>query len=115
TEQYTTAFAKMSAHVSTPPPSLAERASGVPAGLVKLIDSMLAKDPAKRPQTPEQVAAKLARFAHGSDLPALAQRAAAASPPALHRIAATTSQPGTALGKTLRHRTVPLPVAIAAG
>lgn len=113
--QYTTAFAKMNAHVSAPAPSLAQRTDGLPPAVVKLVDAMLAKDPAKRPQTAEQVATELARFVTGSDLPALLQRALETSPAMAARPSATTPPPVAAHSKPLRHRTVGVPVAIAAG
>ncbi len=111
--QHATAFAKMTAHVSTRPPSLAQHVPTAPAGLVKLVDAMLAKDPAKRPQTPQTIAEQLAAYCAGADLPQLAADAAAAekSPAASPAVVSTAphrTQP-------LRRRTVPLTVAIAAG
>lgn len=40
-------------HVDDAAPSLAERLPGAPAGLVRLVDAMLAKDPAARPRAGE--------------------------------------------------------------
>ncbi|QDS96026.1 Serine/threonine-protein kinase PknB [Roseimaritima multifibrata] len=67
-DQYQTPFAKMTAHVSAPPPRLSDQAGNVPKGLVSLVDSMLQKDLAKRPQSAVQVAEELEKFTEGSDL-----------------------------------------------
>lgn len=70
-----TAFAKMTAHVSEVPPSLGERLPGAPAALARLVDSMLAKDPSKRPSSPDRVAKALVPLAVGSDLGELVAQA----------------------------------------
>jgi WD40 repeat protein len=54
---------KLLAHASRPPRPLAEVRRDVPAGLVRVVERMTAKDPAKRYQTPAEVAAALAPFA----------------------------------------------------
>lgn len=74
-EKHGTSFAKMTAHVSEAPPSLGERLSGAPAGLVRLVDSMLAKDPSRRPSSPDVVAKALTPLAVGSDLGELVAQA----------------------------------------
>lgn len=74
-EKHGTAFAKMTAHVSEVPPSLGERLPGAPAALVRLVDSLLAKDPSKRPSSPDLVAKTLAPLAVGSDLGELVAQA----------------------------------------
>lgn len=96
--QHETPFAKMTAHVSTPPPKLICSVEGVPAALEKLVESMLAKEPGARPQTPQQVADALARFATGNDLPALIERAQAASPAPQSRSAAVSHTPAPPVG-----------------
>src|SRR5690606_13066302 len=109
--EHATAFAKMTAHVSMRPPSLAQHVPAAPAGLVKLVDAMLAKDPAKRPQTPEAVAEQLAAYCAGADLQQLAADAAAAEkPPATSPATVSTTPHRT---QPLLRRTVPLSVAIA--
>ena len=70
-----TAFAKMTAHVSEEPPSLGERLPGAPASLVRLVESMLAKDPSKRPSSADAVATALTPLAVGSDLGELVAQA----------------------------------------
>lgn len=111
--QCTTAFAKMTAHVSTPPPVLNDFLPDAPAGLAKLIASMLDKDPTSRPQTPMQVAEKLKQFASDANLSGLIARAETASPER-----APTSHPETKVSsqkQSWQRRTVPLTAAIAAG
>ncbi len=111
--QCATAFAKMTAHVSSPPPVLSDFLPDAPAGLVKLVASMLDKDPTSRPQTPMQVAEKLKQFASDTNLSGLIARAETASPER-----APTSHPETKVSsqtQSWRRRTVPLTAAIAAG
>ena len=79
-QRHVTAFAKMTAHVSTEAPSLAECLHGAPAGLIRLVNSMLKKSPDARPQKPSNIAAALQSFVEGSDLPALADRAVQLEP-----------------------------------
>lgn len=74
-ERHVTAFAKMTAHVSTQPPSLVELLPGAPPALVKLVDSMLAKRPEERPQSPRSVAEQIAAFTGPSNLTQLAEKA----------------------------------------
>ncbi len=64
-EKYQTPFAKMTAHVSVTPPRLTDLLPNVPKELASLVDSMLQKDPARRPQTPMDVAQKLTSSAPG--------------------------------------------------
>jgi serine/threonine protein kinase len=80
--EYRAPLKKMEAHAREPAPPLRDRRPEVPAGLVGVLDRMLAKDPAARFATPGAVAAALAPFAAGCDLPALVAGAApAVSPP----------------------------------
>lgn len=114
--EHATVFAKMTAHVSLPPPSLAQHTVDAPAGLVKLVDSMLAKDPAKRPQTPEAIAEALVPYCHRCNLQQLAERAAATQAKVAIRPIAE-AQPGlhATQPKPQMQRSVPLYVAITAG
>ncbi|QEG02540.1 Serine/threonine-protein kinase PknB [Stieleria maiorica] len=109
-QSHQTVFAKMTAHVSEPPPSLGERAAECPSALVRLVDSMLAKDPAKRPQSPSDVAAALATWGSGHDLVRLVQAASAAE-------AQTQPLPPSTSAQTRPwyRRSVPLTIAIASG
>jgi serine/threonine protein kinase len=50
------------AHLEQPPPRVTDVRPDVPPTLANLIDRMLAKDPAERPQTPGEVAAALEPF-----------------------------------------------------
>jgi WD40 repeat protein len=54
---------KLLAHASRTPRPLAEVRRDVPPGLVRVVERMTAKEPAKRYQTPAEVAAALAPFA----------------------------------------------------
>ncbi|TWT66432.1 protein kinase domain-containing protein [Allorhodopirellula solitaria] len=74
-EHHPTPFAKMTAHVSNDPPRLCDRAANAPRELGKLLDSMLQKEPARRPQTPREVADRLAKFTDGHEVKTLLARA----------------------------------------
>src|SRR5205823_8881235 len=58
-----TAAAKLAAHRGEVPPPLTEFRGDVPAALARVVDRMLAKDPAARFQTPAEAARSLAPFA----------------------------------------------------
>ncbi len=105
-----TPFAKMTAHVSTPPPRLSDRLPQAPKELATLVDSMLQKDPDKRPQTPMEIADRLAKLAVGSDLKAVSQREVIAPPQ--QTTSPSSTNPAT---KSVLARRVPLSIAIAAG
>ncbi|WP_182866269.1 protein kinase domain-containing protein [Rhodopirellula sp. JC639] len=109
-QSHRTVFAKMTAHVSEPSPSLGERAADCPPALVRLVDSMLAKDPEKRPQSPSDVAAALATWVSGHDLVCLVKDASAAE-------AQTQPLPPSTSAQTRPwyRRSVPLTIAIASG
>ncbi len=109
-EQFTTSFAKLTAHVSTPPSSLKTLLPSCPNEVVKLVDAMLEKSPDRRPQTPGEVAQTLSRFATGSDLQELVSRADESLPSTrdLPMSTATTPQPWL-------RRPVPRSLAIACG
>ncbi len=107
---HSTPFAKMTAQVSETPPSLAERMSDCPSALVRLVDSMLSKDPDRRPQSSSDVAARLASWTTGHDLVRLVKTAS---------VAETQTHPlsvsATTRTKVWYRRSVPITVAIAAG
>lgn len=67
-DRHTTAFAKMTAHVSTSPPSLGDQLPAAPAKLTRLVESMLAKAASDRPQSAGKVAELLKPFCDGCDL-----------------------------------------------
>ena len=71
-DNHSTAFAKMSAHVSETPDSLS---GDVPSVLVKLVDKMLHKAPADRPQSPDDVLAQTQKHSGKSDLASLVLKA----------------------------------------
>ncbi len=114
--EHATVFAKMTAHVSHAPPRLADAVPEAPLALVKLVESMLAKDPARRPQSPQAVAEALAPLAGESDLRQLAARAAslAAVAPAPPSVPAP-SLSSAARRLPLLRRSVPLPIALGGG
>jgi len=58
-----TLIQKLKAHSEHAPRPLAEVRAGVPPELARLVERMMAKDPARRFQTPDEVAAALAPFA----------------------------------------------------
>jgi serine/threonine protein kinase/tetratricopeptide (TPR) repeat protein len=58
--------ATIAAHLVEPPPPIASKRRGVPAGLVRLVDDCLAKDPANRPQTAQAIVDRLAGDLGGS-------------------------------------------------
>jgi hypothetical protein len=57
------------AHMQDAPPALESLRPDVPPGLAALVARMLAKDPAERPQTPQEVAEALAPFAKAAKAP----------------------------------------------
>src|SRR5207249_2176661 len=60
-----TAVHKVLAHVEQKPRPLPELRKDVPAGLARVVERMLAKDPAQRYQTPAEVARALQPFTGG--------------------------------------------------
>ncbi|WP_372898900.1 protein kinase [Stieleria sp.] len=109
-QTHQTVFAKMTAQVSETPPSLADRVPNCPPALVRLVDSMLAKDPARRPQSPGEVAAKLATWSAGHDLVRLVEDAVALEAKTQPLPQSTTTQ-----CKPWYRRPVPITTAIASG
>ncbi|MCS7470483.1 protein kinase [Stieleria sp. ICT_E10.1] len=109
-QTHQTVFAKMTAQVSETPPSLADRVQDCPPGLVRLVDSMLAKDPSRRPQLPSDVAATLATWSAGHDLVHLVEIASACD-------ARTRPLPlsATTQTKPWYQRSVPITMAIGLG
>jgi serine/threonine-protein kinase len=62
-----TAMDKLAAHAREAPRPIAELRAGVPTELVRVLDRMLAKNPAERFQTPAEVAKALAPLAKGQN------------------------------------------------
>jgi WD40 repeat protein len=73
---YRTPLQKVEAHARAPVPAVRSARPDVPGRLAALVERMLAKNPAVRPASAAAVAEALRPFAAGSDLPALALRAA---------------------------------------
>ncbi|MCA9126608.1 MAG: protein kinase [Planctomycetales bacterium] len=113
-ENHTTAFAKMTAHVSKKPQSLAEVLPSAPRELTQLVDRMLAKDPNSRPQLPAEIVDKLKPFSTSSSLLALITRAST-----IQEVCPLTQTvehpPSLAASQYSMQRNVPRWVAIAAG
>ncbi len=65
---YTTLTAKLLAHASKTPPSLAEAHAEIPEGIVALVEQMMSKHADDRPATPGEIAKLLAPFCKGADL-----------------------------------------------
>lgn len=78
-----TAIQKVLAHLERKPKSIRDFRKEVPAELVAVLDRMLAKDPAKRYQTPAQVAEALAPFVKPAAR--AKENTAAATPPTAER------------------------------
>ena len=74
--EYSTAFAKMTAHVSATPGKLRSLRSEVPVELERLVATMLSKRPEDRPKRPDAVASTLSSFSKGCDLKSMVHRAA---------------------------------------
>jgi serine/threonine protein kinase len=66
---------KLHAQRYSAPPPIRELRPEVPESLAALLDRLLAKEPADRPQKPQEVIAALAPLSEGADLPALLRRA----------------------------------------
>ena len=113
--KYNTAFAKMTAHVSTTPATVRSLRNDVPEELSRLVASMLAKRPEDRPQTPDAIAAKLSAFAEGNNLELLARTAALVDVTQPTSDSVTTSIEPKTLTQSFWHRPVKLYLAIAAG
>jgi hypothetical protein len=111
-ERYQSVLQKMRAHLETPPAPIGRLRPEVPAGLAAVLDRMLAKDPAKRFQSPAEVAEALQPFTSGSDLACLLGPDGAANAPAAAPCAeAPTPAPGlweTASERTDRGRRWPV-------
>jgi len=114
-EDYPTAFAKMNAHVSTAAPSLATRRSDCPVEVAKLVDTMLGKQPDRRPAQPAEVATRLQKHAAGADLQALAARAADLNLTPQVEVAPPIATAARRQPLPWMRRKIPVPVAIAAG
>ncbi|MGB7342757.1 MAG: protein kinase [Pirellulaceae bacterium] len=109
--QHTTAFAKMTAHVSTSPPLVTDYRDDVPAPVQKMLASMLSKDASKRPQSPSQITQTLSRYSAGGNLIDLVKVATESSPGENAPLLSTTS----AKTQPWFKRRVPITTAIAAG
>ncbi|HRX81850.1 MAG TPA: serine/threonine-protein kinase, partial [Pirellulaceae bacterium] len=78
-EQPRTSYQRIRAHLEEPIPSIAAIRADVPPELESLLMRMLAKQPAERFQSPEELKQQLANLSAGHDLPALITAAATSS------------------------------------
>jgi serine/threonine protein kinase len=112
-DQHLTTFAKMTAHVSQSPPSLADLLPSAPRSLVQLVDSMLAKKPSNRPSSPQDIVVALATHCKEHDLKRLIHNALLLEP-VKHSIPSTSTLTKPATQSWMK-RPVPIWKAIAAG
>ncbi|MGA2621400.1 MAG: protein kinase [Thermoguttaceae bacterium] len=96
----TPAYEVMRGHIEKPPPPLRKSRSDVPAKVATVVNRMLAKDPARRFQTPAEVADALGPFAVAADLAALLDRARRTPSPALPSDPLAGTQPSLASSVT---------------
>ena len=80
-DEYDSNTKKMAAHLRDTAPPVSTLRPGLPKGVAVIVERLLAKDPAARPQTPAALMRELGPFAAGADLKALAGRGASASRP----------------------------------
>lgn len=73
--QYPTALDKMNAHVHRPAPPIGAIVPGLPAGLVAVLERMLAKQPEARFATPAEVVEAVRPFCAGADTANLVEQA----------------------------------------
>ncbi len=106
-----TPFAKMNAHVSLRPPRVVDLVPRIPVELSHFVDSMLDKDPARRPQSPADVEARLASFASDSNLMGLCTRALAVNSESTH---APRKSSALASAAPWYRRRIPVMTAVAA-
>ncbi|MEZ6129026.1 MAG: protein kinase [Planctomycetaceae bacterium] len=78
-EKYTTPIRKITAHMTSPVPSISKRRHDIPPEAEAVLNRMLAKKPEDRFQTPRDVAKALQPLAQKCNLPKLAARATAAA------------------------------------
>jgi serine/threonine protein kinase len=112
-DQHLTTFAKMTAHVSQSPPSLADLLPSAPRSLVQLVDSMLAKKPSNRPSSPQDIVVALAPHCKEHDLKGLIHNALQLEP--IKHSVPSTSTVVMPVTQSWMKRPLPVWKAIAAG
>lgn len=89
---HSSVYSKMNAHVSEAPVSLKTN-KNIPVKIANLVDSMLAKEPANRPQQPSDVADKLTAFGSDADLREVVVKAQALPVKPFYETETTFEQP----------------------
>jgi len=89
--EYRTTFAKMTAHVQNPPPSIRQLRPDVPEAFVAMLERMLAKDPNERFNSPSDVADAVQCWAASSDLGAMSSALVGTQPGVDSMIASSPS------------------------
>ncbi len=88
-------------HADRQPPALHKLRGDLPSELIRLIERMMAKDPAKRPQTPDEVAKQLSEFSIGGLATAGALDVAVSKPIPASSVPASSSS-GAELATTIQ-------------
>ena len=113
-DDHASAFAKMTAHVTTAAPTVTECCPSIPGELARVVASMLAKKPEHRPRTPMLVAQQLAPFTRNHDLKELAHQAEISEPVHVARSRSSVSETVSRPQPFFRRR-VPISLLIATG
>jgi serine/threonine protein kinase/formylglycine-generating enzyme required for sulfatase activity len=93
--RFQTAMQKMSAHVLLPAPDIRQRRGDVPESLAAILERMLAKAPADRFGTPEEVVQALTPLSQGADLVACWKQCQERRPPSKTPEACRRTEYGT--------------------
>lgn len=114
-DSYSTAFSKMNAHVSDTPPRLSEIDPQISTDISRLVDRMLAKDPANRPQHVAEVKKTLEKYVRASDLQTLIDNALIARPIDFASDNSSSQKSPKTESNSFFNRAVPFYIALAAG
>lgn len=79
-DRHSTHFSKMIAHASEPSPALTEKRRDLPPQLIRIIERMMHKEPARRFQSANEIAYRLEPFCRGCKAEALAALVPPAAP-----------------------------------
>ncbi len=116
--EYKSTVKKMAAHIHVAVPAISNARSDIPVALTALLDRLLAKNPAVRPDTPALLAQALEPFCGKGNLPRLLQVArqrwpeTPEEPNDLPTIASPGSETGPRLGPGLLAQEAPRPIRV---